>query len=359
MKNKSTIIAAAFFLLAGSLQAQDQNLLNNTGNVGIGTSLPTEKLQVKGNIKVDSALLVSRSAEIGQDLTVTGNVLIMGDVQANNRLYLPHTDRGETTGNQLMMIDEAGLVSRLDIPTVVGTVYQPLTCPSSGLVNPTWTNAPSKLYVNCPDDLKVGIGTSAPTHRFHVVGDGMFNGILKVSDNLAIGGEINGNGRLLVRNTSHDIGLYIQHQGNNKLYNKLILLEYSHPSTEIIKVVNTTNNNVPFLLTAAGKMIVHNGTKKTLQLNEDGVLYARKIKVDTDNWADFVFEKDYQLMPLAEVKQFIQSNKHLPDIPSEKELKENGLDLAEMNRLLMQKVEELTLYMIQLQEKVDQLESKK
>ncbi len=85
---------------------------------------------------------------------------------------------------------------------------------------------------------------------------------------------------------------------------------------------------------------------------------TEKIKVDiaADNgWADYVFKKDYQLMPLKEVEYFINSNGHLPEVPSTEEAIKNGIELKEMNILLLKKIEELTLYSIQQQKKIEEL----
>ncbi len=69
-----------------------------------------------------------------------------------------------------------------------------------------------------------------------------------------------------------------------------------------------------------------------------------------------MFEKDYKLMTFAELKSFIETNQHLPNIPSALEYQENGVDLGEMNRLLLEKVEELTLYLLQLEERLKVVE---
>nr|WP_320120074.1 hypothetical protein [uncultured Marinifilum sp.] len=82
-------------------------------------------------------------------------------------------------------------------------------------------------------------------------------------------------------------------------------------------------------------------------LDVNGTIRAKEIKVEAD-WADFVFEEDYQLMPLSELEEFIEQNGHLPEIPTEKEVKEKGISVGEMNTKLLQKIEELTLYVIQL-----------
>ena len=73
---------------------------------------------------------------------------------------------------------------------------------------------------------------------------------------------------------------------------------------------------------------------------------TRKVKVDQVSWADHVFKPEYKLRPLAEVESFIRRNNHLPEVPSEKEVKENGVDLGENQVTLLKKIEELTLYLI-------------
>jgi hypothetical protein len=79
-----------------------------------------------------------------------------------------------------------------------------------------------------------------------------------------------------------------------------------------------------------------------------GKIVCKEVEVTLTGFPDFVFEESYELMSLEEVEQHIKQNKHLPDIPSEKEVLENGLGLGEMQAKLLQKIEELTLYMIEL-----------
>ncbi len=92
----------------------------------------------------------------------------------------------------------------------------------------------------------------------------------------------------------------------------------------------------------------------TYKLSVEGRVRAHAVKVYTD-WADFVFEPSYNLPSLNEVENFIKTNGHLKDIPSAKEVEENGIEVGEMNKLLLQKIEELTLYVIKLQKEVDTL----
>jgi hypothetical protein len=94
-------------------------------------------------------------------------------------------------------------------------------------------------------------------------------------------------------------------------------------------------------------------------LTVDGSILTKEIKVSTSgsDWADFVFDDDYNLRTLSEVENFILEHKHLPDIPSVEEIKNSGIDLAQMNKLLLQKIEELTLYVIEKEKEVKDLKN--
>ncbi len=112
----------------------------------------------------------------------------------------------------------------------------------------------------------------------------------------------------------------------------------------------------------AGDVIIANGggnvgigtADPTYRLSVNGGLRAKEIRVDSD-WADFVFEKEYKLRPLAEVEKYILEHKHLPEIPAAKEIEgtEGGLNVGEMSKLFMQKIEELTLYMIEANKQIE------
>ena len=94
-----------------------------------------------------------------------------------------------------------------------------------------------------------------------------------------------------------------------------------------------------------------NGTQ--LIINSQGKIYAKEIQVTLDSpLGDFVFEKNYDLLSLKDLEEYINLNKHLPGIPSAETVKEEGLNIAEMEALLLQKIEELTLYTIQLHKKI-------
>lgn len=93
---------------------------------------------------------------------------------------------------------------------------------------------------------------------------------------------------------------------------------------------------------------------------KDGIR-TEKVKVDiaaNNGWADYVFKKDYKLMPLRELDKFISANGHLPEVPTTEEAIKNGIELKEMNILLLKKIEELTLYTIEQQKRIEALEKK-
>ncbi|MDX1407267.1 MAG: hypothetical protein R3330_04015, partial [Saprospiraceae bacterium] len=92
------------------------------------------------------------------------------------------------------------------------------------------------------------------------------------------------------------------------------------------------------------------------KLSVDGKIIAEELKVqDSGGWPDFVFADDYELMPLGDVARSIEANGHLPGVPSASEIAEKGIMVGDMQKLLMQKIEELTLYVLQLKSENAQL----
>ena len=81
---------------------------------------------------------------------------------------------------------------------------------------------------------------------------------------------------------------------------------------------------------------------------------TRKVKVDQVSWADYVFEPTYKLPTLKEVEDYIKKNKHLPDVPSAQEVEKNGIDLGDNQTILLKKIEELTLYVIEQNKKLEE-----
>ncbi|MGJ1448156.1 hypothetical protein ACR79S_15070 [Sphingobacterium spiritivorum] len=117
-----------------------------------------------------------------------------------------------------------------------------------------------------------------------------------------------------------------------------------------------TDSNHPFSIITNGASkvtVLANGytgigtTTPTERLAVNGNIRAKEIKVEAANWPDYVFKKDYELKPLAELQSYIEEHGHLPDMPKAAEAEKEGVSLGEMNKLLLKKVEELTLHLIE------------
>jgi hypothetical protein len=90
----------------------------------------------------------------------------------------------------------------------------------------------------------------------------------------------------------------------------------------------------------------------------NGTITAKEVKVTQSGWSDYVFAEDYRLLPLDELEAYVNKEKHLPDIPAAREVEEKGLEVADTLSKQMQKIEELTLYLIQLKKENEQLKER-
>jgi len=108
-------------------------------------------------------------------------------------------------------------------------------------------------------------------------------------------------------------------------------------------------------ITSAGNIGIGT-TNPDQKLTVKGKIHAEEVIIDLAVPADYVFKPNYKLMPLHQVEQFVKANSHLPEIPSASEITKNGLSVGEMQNKLLQKVEELTLYAIQQNKKIESLE---
>lgn len=142
-----------------------------------------------------------------------------------------------------------------------------------------------------------------------------------------------------------------------------------------LRIQRYQNNVTSNIMTFSGtSTLIHNRLaiggfhSPDSKLTVKGKIHAEEVKVDLNVPGDYVFEKyfdgysilkpEYTMPTLAEVESFIKTNKHLPEIPSAKEIQENGLHLSEMTNLLLQKIEELTLYTIEQEKRIESLEKK-
>ena len=104
-----------------------------------------------------------------------------------------------------------------------------------------------------------------------------------------------------------------------------------------------------------GKVGIGTKTPQSL-LAVNGTITSKEVVVTADGWPDYVFASDYNLRSLNEVETYIEQNNHLPDVPSQKEVSEKGISLGNMDAKLLQKIEELTLYMIEMNKRMNLLE---
>jgi hypothetical protein len=138
-------------------------------------------------------------------------------------------------------------------------------------------------------------------------------------------------------------------RGQNMGYGKTNLQFLTSPQS------NVSNPQVRMYINPDGKIGI--GTENPqASLDVRGAIQANDIKVVVAQGADFVFAPDYKLPALSEVESFVKENKHLPEIQSEKDMQQNGVNLNELQIKLLQKVEELTLYVIQQNKRIEELE---
>jgi hypothetical protein len=199
-----------------------------------------------------------------------------------------------------------------------------------------WTAGTGTLYNN-PSSTKIGIGTSSPSYILDVASS---------SDGACtkIGGS---SSSLLLLSNANYIDLFGRNGGNTS------------PKPINIRAGNTATNGI-YISENTGTKVGVNTQSPSYTLHVAGTAFAdtlRATKIRINNWTmeapDYVFNKDYELKNLDEVENFISENKHLPEIPSATEMKQKGVDLAEMNMALLKKVEELTLYMIDAKKEME------
>ncbi|WP_443938779.1 hypothetical protein [Pedobacter sp. MW01-1-1] len=88
-------------------------------------------------------------------------------------------------------------------------------------------------------------------------------------------------------------------------------------------------------------------TNPSEKLTVNGKIKAKELKIEPSSWSDYVFDKEYKIMSLLDLEKYIKLNRHLPEVPNAKEVEANGIEVGEMNKLLLKKIEELTLHLIE------------
>lgn len=198
----------------------------------------------------------------------------------------------------------------------------------------------------------VGFNTSRPKQKIHVVD----HNILISHSSVRAPGVTNG-AILFGDETSHDCmygawGIeYVDSQEEG--YG----LNFFKPWS----TCNTNHGNYKLFLADNGNIGIGTNNPQA-KLSVDGNICAKEVRVSLSGspcWPDYVFAQDYDLMKISDLRSYVQQNRHLPGVPSAAEVEENGVELGSTTEILLQKIEEMTLYILQLEERVQQLENGK
>ena len=328
----------------------DKIWIDENGQMGIGTATPSSQLTINGS---------SPYIEMMHNNVNTGFLMASG---VNLKLG---TNSTNTTGNvrfQTQLIDR-------------------MTIDENGLVGIGTTNPTSILSINSTDPI------------VQLKNAGVDKGFVQlVNDDIKIGTNIdNDNGKFIVRTNGTD-RLTVNNKGQmglnvipDDIRTSFSVGEDENGNTGIELVQDNIrrgmfnfNGIVTTLSANAGDFHIYRKSTDPFIAHTDGnftmggwnvatgyrfSIYGKAIAYEFTalpyaSWPDYVFADNYKLRPLSEVKKFISENKHLPNIPAAAEVEKNGIQLGDMSKRLMEKVEELTLYVIQLQEQVDELKKK-
>ena len=205
----------------------------------------------------------------------------------------------------------------------------------------------SALTIN--SDKNIGIGVTNPFQKLEVNGNGLFTGAVISSISSDTGGKIQLNNPSKTANQTASIWAIYNMTGGYG--NSLQFWAYDNLGCGS----GMCNNRFTIMDNGNVGIGITNPLNK---LDVNGTVHSKEVKVDMTGWSDFVFKKEYNLPTLAEVEKHITEKGHLENIPSEEEVLKNGINLGEMNSKLLQKIEELTLYIIKQNKKISSQENK-
>ena len=330
---------------------------NNSGNVGIGINNPLYKFTIQsapnnyGFVHTDGAVTMGSFVGGGVGGGWIGTV--------SNHPFHIYTNNG---GAQVSFKTDFGMdvkgtkpyIRLMDGITTSGEIKTNSTNLEISSFKSPAIGTPGNLIlqIDQPGSLieqpkyagNVGIGTTAPVGKVHVVHDGpTAHMILEFP-------ALNDYSRLLFANTGGNRYWGIAGKtGNGPITDDRLSFYNISTGFESMVIVGDGYVSVP------GKMGI--GTfNPDYKFSVNGSIRSKEVVVESA-WADYVFDSGYQLRSLVEVEEFIQQHKHLPDIPSAKEIAEKGLAVGDIQKKMMEKIEELTLYVIELKKEIEKLKT--
>lgn len=301
--------------------------LNTSNNTGLGTNNPLARLHVKGESGLDEIAINSGTGVSGESAAI--------------QFYSSATiGGGASTKKTFMLLDGDDMKIGTNSGNSAGRFI-------------IRTDGSDKVFVD--DAGNVGINTSNPTARLHVTGNA------SISNGSA--NALSLTGGLFVTKSNEAIGISGTNSAINFYNNGNFKSFIGHSTTGLYLGVNdgnirldVTNGHV-----AIGNVVLTGVNADAYKLAVSGKVICEEVRVKlvSSGWPDYVFADNYRLRPLAEVKNFIAQNRHLPGIPAAAEVEKNGLEVGDMQKRMMEKIEELTLYIIDLQKQVDELKNAK
>ncbi|MCX6181887.1 MAG: hypothetical protein NT150_08175 [Bacteroidetes bacterium] len=363
-------------------------IVDGTGRFGIGVASPTAKLHVGGNLLVDgSSLTVSQINTSAVNGTSIENYTIP-------HIKIQNLDDANGTGayNGGALIFD--IVGGRAIAAIAGTksftnsdasqlkfyTHQSSSGPlermiigENGYIGVGISDPQQKLHIN-NDNGDVQIAASSSNHssiRFSKNGTGSWmagtqfhDGTIKFCiNNSALFDEtpeltiLSGNSNVGINNINPQAKLHVS--GDVKFASSqasfATIINNTAAAGNGLQVKAGTLGNIYAIIDASDNI----GNSYFRVSGLDGITYAREVTVTADAFPDYVFENNYKLMPIYELEKFIDKNNHLPNINTAAEIKDSGLSLGDMQVKQMEKIEELTLYIIQLKKEIDALKESK
>ena len=315
------LLAFASFFAKGQT-----NTFPSSGNVGIGTLSPQWKLDVNGIIGINGVGVINTGNSNGSDIYINGRVIRNESTVYPDGMYLNYNSSGGTGAHLKFYAN--GATERMRIDANTGNV-------GIGTASPQ-----TKLNIfQGPGDANVG------TAALRIGGTNNYPSL-----ELGIKGGYDG----VISTYGNDLHLYA---GNWRVAGATA--SENHNIAFYTSQTGSTNWNTPKMFLSFDGSVGIGTINPTQKLTVNGTIYGKEVKVDLSvPGPDYVFDEDYKLTPLEDIKTYIDKNKHLPEVPSAKEMEKNGIQLGEMNMLLLKKIEELTLYVIELKNELQELKEK-